>query len=86
MVPPTESYSRRPHELTRMSALNCTLLHSLVAIKFASPVTVFSSEVFRILKTRGDGQGWFPSLSHPLTPVLALALALSLPPLLTPTF
>ena len=35
----------RPHELTRMSALNCILLNSLVAIKFASSLTVFSSRV-----------------------------------------
>ena len=33
---------QRPHELTRMGALNCTLLNSLDAIKFASPLPVFS--------------------------------------------
>lgn len=36
------------HELTRMSALHCSLLNSLDAIKFDSPLTVFSLEVFSV--------------------------------------
>ena len=39
---------QRPHELTRMGALNCTLLDSLDAIKIASSLTVFSLQVFLV--------------------------------------
>ena len=36
---------RKTYAYLRMSALNCTLLNSLVAIKFASSLTVFSLRV-----------------------------------------
>ena len=39
--------------LTRMSALNCILLNSLVAIKLASSLTVFS---LRVLKCKSGGK------------------------------
>ena len=42
---------RKTYAYLRMSALNCTLLNSLVAIKFASSLTVFSLRVLRLSLT-----------------------------------
>ena len=46
----------RPDELTRMSALNCILLNSLVAIKLASSLTVFSLRVLIVHKAQHYGR------------------------------